>query len=317
MTLLPYVVAYIAVGIFVITVVARFFMWSKMPIHMRWELYPVAHEAEKVHYGGSYLEEVDWWKKPRHASLIAELKEMIPEILFLVALKKNNPKLWTYSFPFHFGLYLVIGCTGLMFGTAILANIWPGLVAGGFGKVLMYAVMACGYGGLGLSLLGAAGLLMRRLTDPELKDFTAGADIFNLLFFLAAFGCTLAHAVLVDPQFGKSLAFVSGLITLNMAALPGTEGAALFSAVTIALLGALVAYIPLTHMSHFVGKYFAYHAIRWNDSPNTPGSKHEAEIAEVLSYPVSWSASHIQGNGRSWAEVCTDLSSVQKEEPKK
>jgi hypothetical protein len=67
-------------------------------------------------------------------------------------------------------------------------------------------------------------------------------------------------------------------------------------------------------MSHFVGKYFAYHAIRWNDDPNTPGSKHEKPIADVLQYPVTWSASHIQGDGTTtWAEVATDISSAQQE----
>ena len=79
------------------------------------------------------------------------------------------------------------------------------------------------------------------------------------------------------------------------------------SIVSVFLLGALVAYIPLTHMSHFVGKYFAYHAIRWNDTPNTPGSDQEKPILENLSYPVSWAAPHIQGEGKkSWAELATE-----------
>jgi hypothetical protein len=29
---------------------------------------------------------------------------MVPEILFLVALRAHNRQLWTRSFPFHFGL---------------------------------------------------------------------------------------------------------------------------------------------------------------------------------------------------------------------
>ena len=85
-----------------------------MPIHVRWELYPVAHEAKKAHYGGSYLEESEWWTKKREVSLFGELKVMVPEILFLVAVKEHNSKLWSRTFPFHFGLYMVIGCTVLM-----------------------------------------------------------------------------------------------------------------------------------------------------------------------------------------------------------
>jgi nitrate reductase gamma subunit len=306
MELIPYVVAYIAVGIFVVACLARFFMWSKMPMHMRWELYPVAHEPGRAHYGGSYLEEVDWWKKPRHSSLWGELKAMVPEILFLVALKENNKKMWNVSFPFHFGLYLVIGCTGLMMGSAVLGAISPAILAGGFGKLLRVAIMACGYGGLGLSLLGALGLLSRRLGDAELKDFTSPADIFNLVFFLLAFGFTLANLVLFDRDFSRTFAFVYGLVTFNMVPLPGGSTQAWMTTISVVLMGALVAYIPMTHMSHFIGKYFAYHAIRWNDEPNLKGGDQEAPINDLLHRPVSWSAPHIQGDGKkTWADVAT------------
>ena len=48
-------------------------------------------------------------QRDREVSLMGELKVMVPEILFLVALKEHNKKLWYRSFPFHFGLYLVVG----------------------------------------------------------------------------------------------------------------------------------------------------------------------------------------------------------------
>ena len=315
MSSVPYLVTYIAAGVFVIAVIARFLMWSKMPIHMRWELYPVAHEAKRAHYGGSYLEETDWWKKPRESSLWGELKVMVPEILFLVALKEHNPKLWMRSFPFHFGIYLCGGALGLMILTGILGTIAPAILAGGLGSVLQAVYVGCAAGGMVLGLIGALGLLQRRLTDPELKDFTAPADIFNLVFFVVAFGLALAHLAIVDRDLSKSMFFVTNLVTFKMAALPGAT--ALFTTAMVVVMGLLIAYIPLTHMSHFVGKYFAYHAIRWNDSPNTPGSEHEKAIGEVLQYPVSWAASHIKGDGkRTWADVATDLSSAQGEKKK-
>ena len=77
MTTLVYVIAYLGIIFFLIAVVARFFFWSKMPMHLRWELYPVAHEGGgRAAYGGSYLEESDWWKKKREVSLFGELKVM-------------------------------------------------------------------------------------------------------------------------------------------------------------------------------------------------------------------------------------------------
>jgi nitrate reductase gamma subunit len=68
----------------------------------------------------------------------------------------------------------------------------------------------------------------------------------------------------------------------------------------------LIAYIPLTHMSHFFMKYFLYHDIRWGDEPNVNNPKTESKINVVLNYNVSWSAPHIAGHGRNtWAEVAT------------
>ena len=67
-----------------------------------------------------------------------------------------------------------------------------------------------------------------------------------------------------------------------------------------------MAYIPLTHMSHFFTKWFTYHHIRWSDEPNLPGGKIERQVTEALQYPVSWAAPHIRGDGKkNWVDVAT------------
>jgi nitrate reductase gamma subunit len=308
MHLLPYIVAYAAVLVFTVAVIARILMFSRMPMHLRWELYPVAHEAKKAHYGGSYLEEFEWWTKPRETSLVGELKVMIPEILFLVALRENNRKMWRQSFPFHLGLYLIIGSTLLMMAAGILTAIWPALAASPLLLLFRYAIMILGVAGLCVGLLGAFGLLGQRLTSPELEDYTARADIFNLVFFIAAFGSALLLFLLADRDFSHVSVFVRNLVSFNLTALPGAERGAVLLGVSAILLSVLLAYIPMTHMSHFVGKYFAYHAVRWNDEPNLPGGRHEATIGAMLNQPVGWSAPHIQGDGegKTWAEVATE-----------
>ena len=69
----------------------------------------------------------------------------------------------------------------------------------------------------------------------------------------------------------------------------------------------LVAYIPLTHMSHFFVKWFTWHRLRWDDSANVRGGRIELMIQQALTYPVSWSASHIAGDGKkTWAQVATE-----------
>ena len=307
MVLIPYIVAYCAIIIFIVAVIVRFFMWAKMPMHLRWELYPIPHEAKRAHYGGSYLEETDWWNKRRETSSWAELKVMIPEIFLLVALREHNHKLWIRSFPFHFVLYLVIGCTMLMLGSGIIETINSSFLSGGLGEILRITIIAFGIFGLVLGLLGALGLLQRRFTDPALKDNTTAADIFNLLFFIVAFGFALANVLIADKDFSNTFAFTHNLVSFQPSALLGTAEANLFTAITVGLLSLLTAYIPMTHMSHFVGKYFAYHSIRWNDKPNVSDKIQEKEIQKHLNLKLSWEASHIQGeNKKSWIDVATE-----------
>jgi nitrate reductase gamma subunit len=309
MVQLPYIVTYAAFGVFLLACVARVFMWAKMPLHVRWELYPVAHEGDKAHYGGSYLEESEWWTKPRHVSLFGELKVMVPEILFLVALKEHNPKMWLRSFPFHFGLYLAIAATALALLAGVVGVAAPGALAGAVGATWQTAVVLIGVAGVALGLIGALALLQRRLGTPELRDYSSGADIFNLLFFVLAFGSALLTFLLVDLDGARAMAFARNLVSLRFDAIASNGLAMQLPTLTVVLLGALIAYVPLTHMSHFIGKYFAYHAIRWNDTPNLPGSKEEATIRELLGRPVSWAAPLIAGDGKkTWAEVATKYS---------
>jgi nitrate reductase gamma subunit len=303
MTTFAYVVAYLGLVFFLIACIARFMMWSKMPMHVRWELYPVAHEGGgKAAYGGSYLEDTEWWTKKREVSLFGELKVMVPEILFLVALREHNKKLWTRSFPFHFGLYLVGGVTALMLAGGLVVGYLPENIAAPVAKIVNLVAPFLGGAGLVLGIIGAIGLFMRR-RSRALRDYTAPADLFNLVFFIAAFGVSLVSLVVYDRDFSMVTTFITNLVTFDLAPV-GAGPAGLLLTLSVVLLALLTAYIPTTHMSHFIGKYFAYHSIRWSDEPNLAGGRQEGTIQELLSRPVTWSAPHIGADGKkSWLDV--------------
>ncbi len=55
---------------------------------------------------------------------------------------------------------------------------------------------------------------MRR-RGRELRDYTAPADLFNLVFFVVAFGVALATFVLVDRDFAIVSGFVANLVTFR------------------------------------------------------------------------------------------------------
>jgi nitrate reductase gamma subunit len=102
-------------------------------------LYPVAHEPQRDH-GGSYLEQKDWWTRPRRKSLWGEVSFMLEEILWLKGVWANNRKLWWGSLPFHWGLYLLVLTTAglLMAALGFSVRLWIGLLAlsGGVGGAL-------------------------------------------------------------------------------------------------------------------------------------------------------------------------------------
>ena len=181
MTVLFYVVVYASFLIFAIACIARAIRYSRFPLHLRWELYPVPHEPpERVAHGGSYFEISNWWTEKRKYNLGGELAAMIPEMLFLKGLWEFNRRLWRVSFLFHFGLYLLIATIAMVFAAAVLSL--ASFTGGALVFVTIYQVTAV-MGSL-LALAGAAGLLVRRVNDKELRNYTNPADIFNLVFFL-------------------------------------------------------------------------------------------------------------------------------------
>ncbi len=300
MSILLYGIVHVAVAVFIVACAVRAVRYASQPVHLRWELYPVPHEPpERVRHGGSYFEEGEWWTRPRRLNRWGELKSMIPEMLFMKGLWEFNPCLWRRSFPFHFGLYLSAKAIALLVLTACLSVLDPEITAGTLGSVLHWAYTITGFSGLALTLFGAIALLARRLTAADLKGYTTIGDVFNLGWFILAFGSLLVGLLTRSADDPGVVEFVSALLTFDAdAPLPGSLVPGLL------LSAGLLAYIPFTHMAHFIGKYFTYHAIRWNDSPNLPGGRMERRLAEYLTYRPTWAAPHVKADGtKTWAEV--------------
>jgi nitrate reductase gamma subunit len=226
---------------------------------------------------------------------------MASEILSLKGLWEFKKKMWYRSYPFHLGLYLMVGAVGLLFSTAVVSLFSPGLLSHGMEDILRHAYTVAWWVGTALTLLGATALLIYRLSDEQLKPYTVPGDVFNLLLFIAALGLLACAYVLGPGDSPSALALAQGLLTFNTnLKIPG------LLATGWVLCGLLLAYIPTTHMSHFIAKYFTYHSVRWDDQASLKDRKFEKKIAEYLTYRPNWAASHIGGNGVSrWADIAT------------
>jgi nitrate reductase gamma subunit len=212
------------------------------------------------------------------------------------ALYHHNRKLWYASFPFHFGLYLVIGWLVLLLLGAI-GNVF-GVASGLMGAIQNLAVVV-GVIGFVLGIIGCIGLLIQRATAEELQGYTAPVDFLNLIFILAVLGTGIAAWISSDLSFLGMRAFIGGLITFKPVQAPGAIAAA-----HIVLFSLFLIYMPFTHMSHMVMKYFMWDKVRYEDEPNVRGGAVESKVANALSYTQNWSAPHIQ-SGKKWSETAS------------
>ena len=281
-------------AVFLIGTAYRAIALARLPVHLRWELAPIPHDKDKGKYGGSYLEEFEWWRKKQQKSFFAPLAYMAVEILLLRAIWKHNRKLWPLTFAFHSGIYLVFLMLLLSIVNAIL------MATNASASVLDVFVTITSVVALAGYLLGGAGaisLILKRLLDADLMGFNSTSKYFNLGFLAAVF-ISGAYSWFAVPDFALSLSrFVEGLVTLDTGL---TVAFPLSLHVILASLFFL--YLPFTDMMHFVAKYFTYHEIKWDDS--SKDARMEKELKGLLSQPVSWSAEHIEADGKkSWADL--------------
>jgi len=290
-------VSWVLLAVFVVAFVVRTIRIAKLPMHLRWELSPVPHEKGKSHYGGSYLEEFEWWTKPREKDVTKEVSYMLQEILLLKSVWEHNRRLWWFSFPFHIGMYALIAAAALLLLSGGLELVGVQAAGEWQGGISMLAGVGFVLGGI-----GAVGLLVSRFVDPRFRDFTTPAALFNLILLLAIF-VTGGYAMVASQNFaGRVWGFGTALATGDLSVeLPGVL------AVHLLLALVFLAYLPFSRMMHFVAKYFTYHQIRWDDEPLTAGGRLEREANRLLEQPVTWGAPHVNANGsKNWVDVATE-----------
>jgi nitrate reductase gamma subunit len=291
--------AYLAILIFIAVLLYRVIRIASQPLHLRWDLYPVPHEAGgKAKYGGSYFEESNWWLKSMKVNKLGELSVMIPEILLLKGVWESNRSLWFWSWSFHTGLYAMI----LTAATVIASLVFGPMTS--FGQVLVSIGGIAAVFGFVLGTIGCFGMLVKRLFDEHLRPFTSIAAMFNLLFILFLFVSGLV--AVIESGRADFIAQLHGFVTalINFSS---TEMILPFVKVHIIACLLFAAYLPFTHMSHVVLKYFTYHDIRWNDQPNFKGSKIDRKINEYLGLKPTWAADHWKADGKkTWADIATE-----------
>jgi nitrate reductase gamma subunit len=194
---------------------------------------------------------------------------------------------------------LLIGAAGLYVVGAVLEL--AGVPSSGW-AVYRTAVLILASAGYLLGAVGAAGLLVSRLSDSRFQATTTPASLFNLVLLLAVFASGGLALFASDHFAAKTTAFVTAVLTANAS----VEISAVL-ALHLVLVLVFLAYLPFSQMMHFVAKYFTYHEVRWDDEPSTPGGRLEREVTQLLKQPVTWSGPHLNADGeKNWVDLATE-----------
>jgi nitrate reductase gamma subunit len=289
-----HVFTFSAILIFLVIAAFRILAIIKQPEHLRWELAPIPHDKGKGKSSGSYLEEYEWWRKPRRRSYIAPIIYMLREIFLMRGIWKNNRGLWPFSSLLHSGIYLFIVTfvLDIVIAVFIITGV-PTSILNVFLNITSVLALA-GYLAGGL---GAISLILKRRLDSNYRAFTTRAMYFKLAFLGAVFISGIWAWAASAAFASETSQFIKNLITLESGI---SAGVPLTTHIIISLL--FIVYLPFTDMLHFMAKYFTHHAVRWNDKPLD--KKMNKKLEKLITKPVGWSAPHA-GSGKSWAEIAS------------
>jgi nitrate reductase gamma subunit len=261
---------YTATIIFLAGIAIRVFRMHAMPMHVRWELYPIPD------------------------GVLRQTKFMLSEILLFKGLFDHNRSLWIGSWIFHLALYLLAALAVIALAAASITAA-PGILISVI-KVLAPTSFALG-------TVGGAILILMRIGSRKLRTFTTAADILNLSLLLVLFASGLI-CTWTRPEASSLMVSQAGAL-LQMNPAPPLAPAAW---IHLGCIAVFIAYFPFTPMAHAFLKYYTYHSVRWDDRPAASINGVTSRMRQYLALPIGWAAPHVRkGAGHArWADVLED-----------
>ncbi len=264
--------------------------YLRLPIHLRWELYPVIHE-ENYYYGGSYFEYINWWTKKRQRSLLRSLIYLMREYLYMGSYLKSNVYYWLFLYLSHISYILLIVLQAIIILSSLLKTIGIDTSLYGLAEFVGPVCFITG-------IAGNMGLLIFRIVKDELRLYTSTFMYLGYIFHLILCLSGLAMWLHDDNPFLQYENFWKGLFTFS------PVGITPLLTCFIILINLHLIYLPFTRAIHYITRLFAFFMIRWDDKPNIKGSELEKRLLNAFEQKVTWSAPHIYSE-KKWNEQLT------------
>jgi nitrate reductase gamma subunit len=291
------VFTYFAYVFIVVMYAVKIVKYLSLPVHLRWELYPVIHEEKRGY--GSCFEELEWWTKVRRKSHIRGVIYLLKEYLHLGEYFKRHFSYWIVLYPWHVGFILIILFHILCFLCGVFMAAGLNISrdsADVSGRMLYYVVIVVGGTSFISGSIGSIGLPLKRIYDRNLRIYATPLNYVSYLLTSVVFLSGLYAWYTVDPALSEYREFWKGLVTLHFVSVQGA------SAIHIFVFNLFLIYLPYTRSMHYITRFFAFFLIRWDDEPNVQGCNLEKELIKLQNQKVTWAGPHI-GSGNRWSDL--------------
>ncbi len=295
------IITYVGYAFVVLMYSIKLMKYLSLPLHLRSEVYPTIPGDPNSKERSCY-EETNWWNSPRRHNRSHRLWFLFSDYFLLREYYRRNKSYWLFLYPWHIGFIMIITFHILCFFGALasFAGVPVTYKASSLlGNALFGLTLATGVISFISGLFGSIGMLIKRLTDRDLKNYATPQTYFTYVFLLAVFFSGL-FSWFSDPLFSLYRGFWEGLITLKPVPVEP------ITAIHIFLFALLLIYLPFTRSLHYITRLFGFFIIRWDDRPNLRGSVIEKKVNEMLSQKVTWRAPHIKPD-LTWKELASEV----------
>ncbi len=266
---------------FAIAVLVRVIMFLRAPLHLRWEIYK----------GSSHFEQSKWYEHG-DISTLEKLKSAALDILLLREFNLRNRGFWYVLIIFHTGLFLLILWHAALFITALVID----------AETAATWLVVWGHIATAIILIGGLGILIKRLTDADMKVYYARTHFIKWIFILVTLvGGFYSVQFFFEGDSVQLVQYVNEQMQFDFSHKLEPE---VVPSLHVLFIAAWLIYLPFSHVLQLVFRY--YHEIRWDHATNVRGSRIESIINKQVGKPVSWSDWHV-GAGRTWGEVVSGL----------
>jgi len=280
---------------------AKFILYLRLPVHLRWELFTATDGGNSGHghLNPEGLKRLVSWSNTKWSR---NLWSFVKEYLWFPSYLSHGRVYWLVLYIAHVGFIGLIlfqfTCITMAVGNVLWDN-QPLLAPEPEVGILIAVRITLGVLSFATGIFGNIGLFLYRINNRNLRLYTPPLTFIGYCLTIAISTSGFILWLTSDPRFSQYVYFFVGLIKLQPIEVSNLLG-------LFILLNAFhLVYLPFTPGFHYITRAFAFFGLRWDVRPNVRGGNLEKKISRIMKEKLTWSAPHIKP-GQTWEEAAKD-----------